>query len=314
VGRRGPGAALPNELWYAGVTFMLPQWDFDESMALVEDPLADDLETRPGAGSLVSSAPDYLRFLRAYFHTGEPKPASLIGYSWGYTFYGGGPGECSATRELIQPDGSSLEWALLVNESDKVVSLDTLREQLDTFFAGVTAWPATDAFHTPVFHESGALVAMEAENFTTATPAKDAGPWQVQTTQTGYTGLGYLTMASGGNSPATWTNAATANYTVHITTPGDYNVWVLRYSNGCADNAAYIGVDGVQVGATFDDSTANPKKWAWYKFGTKARFSSPGLHTFTLKRKERDYKIDRIVLTKGAAAIAGAGPAESPRF
>ena len=314
VGRRGPGAVLPNELWYAGVTFVPPEWDFNYSMAWVEDPLADDLETRPGAGSLVSSAPDYLRFLKAYFHTGDPKPASLVGYTWDYTFYGGGPGECSATRDLIQPDGSSLEWALLVNESDKVVSLDILRAQLDTFFAGVAFWPATDDFHTLAFQESGGQVAMEAENFTNATPASDVGPWQVQTAQAGYAGLGYLTMASGSGSPATWANAATANYNIHIATPGDYNVWVLRYINGCVDNAAYIGVDGAQVGSTFDDSTANAKKWAWYKFGTMAKFSTPGLHTFTLKRKERDYKIDRIVLTKSTSPISGAGPAESPRW
>jgi CubicO group peptidase (beta-lactamase class C family) len=317
VGRRGPGVALPNELWYAGRTFIDPQWDWNGSLALVEDPYGDDLETRPAAGSLVSSAADYLRFLKSYFHTGDPKPSSLVGITWDYTFYGGGPGNMSATREQITPDGTSLEWALLVNEAEVTAgALDGLRAQLDTFFAGVTKWPTTDQFHTPAYLESGGVVVMEAERFNTASPRSDAGPWQVASTQSGYAGAGYITMGSGAASAtATWSNAADAVYDIKVVTPGDYFVWARRYIKGGSDNAAYVGADGVQVGSTFDNSTANPNQWSWYKFPTKVTFAGAGVHTFTIRRRERDYRVDRIALVKSSSWTpgSGVGPAESAR-
>jgi CubicO group peptidase (beta-lactamase class C family) len=316
VGPRGPGHALQDELWYAGQTFMDPQWDWNGSMNWVEDPYADDLTTRPGAGSLVSSSVDYMRFLKAYFHSGDPKPSSLVGYSWEYTFYGGGPGNMSATRDRIQPDGSSLEWALLVNESDISNTLDGLRANLDNFFAGITAWPTTNLFHTPAYYETGGVVVMEAERFNTASPRSDVGPWQVANAQAGFSGTGYITMASGPSSnTATWSNAADAVYNVNISTTGDYYVWARRYITGGCGNAAYVGVDGKQIGATFDDSTANANTWAWYKYGTKVNFATPGQHTFTIRHKERDYRVDRIVLVKnsGWSPGSGIGPGESTR-
>lgn len=167
VGRRGPGNALPNELWYAGHTFIAPQWDWNDSMALVEDAYGDDLETRPGAGSLVSSAPDYMRFLKGYYHTGVPKPPNPG--PWDYAFYGGGPGNSSATRELIGPDGTSLEWAVLVNESPTDgEAIHTLRNSLDAYFAGITTWPTID-----LFNGSGckAVSGGQSGNFGTTGPA-----------------------------------------------------------------------------------------------------------------------------------------------
>jgi CubicO group peptidase (beta-lactamase class C family) len=315
VGRRGPGRALPNELWYAGRTFIAPQWDWNFSMDLVEDPYGDDLETRPGAGSLVSTAPDYLRFLKAYFHTGEPKPASLVGWSWDYTFYGGGPGNCSATREQISPDGSSLEWALLVNESpDDGSALENLRISLDNFFAGVTRWPTTDLFRTPAFVEQNGQVVLEAEHFTTASPRTDVGPWQVASAQSGFVGDGYITMPSGPCSTATWSNGAEATYNVKLSTTGDYYLWLRRYITGSLDNAAYAGVDGKQVGSLVDNSGSSPNKWAWYRHGTKLSFASAGQHTLSIRRGDRGYKIDRILLTKNSSYTpSGNGPAESAR-
>jgi CubicO group peptidase (beta-lactamase class C family) len=318
VARNGTAGALPNELWYAGRTFVAPQWDWNDSLPLVEDPYADELQTAPGAGGMVSSAADYLRFLKAYFHTGEPKPASLVGITWGYLFFGGGPGNLSATREIITPNGTALEWALLVNESDTKPgqSMDVVVQRLDQYLAGVTSWPTTDLFHTPAYVESAGRVVMEAERFADASPRADAGPWQVDTARSGYVGLGYLSPKSGASGAiATWSTAAEANYRVKITSTGDYNVWVRRYITGDGDNSAYVGVTGIQVGATFDNSTSNTNRWAWYKFGSKATFSTAGTHTFNLRKRERDYKVDRIVLVKDNAWSpgTGTGPVESPQ-
>ncbi len=148
VARSGMGNALPNEIWYAGDRLVFPEIDVDYSLGRVPEPYAIDMETRPGAGSLVSSAEDFCRFLKSYFHNGQPKPDRLNGIVWTYTFFGSLPGTLSATRDMIEPDGSSISYVVLVNEriDGKDNLLSDLVSDLDAFLLNVSSWPDIDLF------------------------------------------------------------------------------------------------------------------------------------------------------------------------
>jgi len=52
-------------------------------------------------------------------------------------------------------------------------------------------------------------------------------------------------------------------------------------------------------------------QWIWKQIGA-VTVSTPGVKTLDIVRREEGYKVDRIVLTKGAIPT-GTGPAESPR-
>ena len=148
VGRNRLEEAFAREIWYAGQWYSPQDIDLDYSLEFVPQPYAMDMEARPGAGSLVSSAADYCRFLKAYFHTGGAKPDDLRGWTWRYTFFGGLPGTLTATRDIVTPDGASLTYVVLVNErvDGKDDLLGQLVSQLDAFLMEVTLWPDIDLF------------------------------------------------------------------------------------------------------------------------------------------------------------------------
>ena len=60
-------------------------------------------------------------------------------------------------------------------------------------------------------------------------------------------------------------------------------------------------------------TTANVEIGVGYKHTSKFAVPSAGNHTFSIRRREKGYVIDRIVLKIDNAAPTGNGPAESPR-
>lgn len=150
VGQPGESQGFPNEIWYAGHYFAYPDTCLTRNdwMAYgVPEPYAmTDMVSRPGAGSLISSASDYCRYLRAYLHPGDPKPPSLIGWTWGYVFYGSLPGTWTITEDQITPDGNSITYVFLTNERDGPAAIEDLRSQISTCLNSVTNWPSINLF------------------------------------------------------------------------------------------------------------------------------------------------------------------------
>lgn len=144
VGDSEYSSLAPDEVWYAGHWLYSPEWDPDGE--LVEDSYAIDMTTRPGAGSLVCSAPDYCRYLREFFHPGTPKPDNLTGYSWDYTFYGSLPGTWTITRDTVTPDGNNLSYCVLMNERNDESDVADLQIEIDDYLAGIATWPDIDLF------------------------------------------------------------------------------------------------------------------------------------------------------------------------
>lgn len=141
----------PNEIWYQAVGSYRPEWDYNFTLPSVPAAYAIDMEARPAAGSLISSAPDYSRFLNAYYHTGTAKPVSFTGIGWGYEFHGSLPGTWTISNEHISAAKGQIVYVILLNqriEGDST-SLSQLSTNVRNFLHGIVTWPDHDFFVSP---------------------------------------------------------------------------------------------------------------------------------------------------------------------
>lgn len=161
------------------------------------------------------------------------------------------------------------------------------------------------------FQESGGLACMEAEHYDALEPRSDPETWTQSTETSGYVGEGY--MWTDGDFTVTtpsYTEGTRMLYSIVFSTTGKFTVYVRRYSDSDRySNSAWAGLDGVGTGV--NDNTYDLDQWIWKSLGT-VTVSTPGVKTLDIVRREEGYKIDRIVLTQGAAPTS-TGPPESPR-
>jgi len=189
----------------------------------------------------------------------------------------------------------------------------------DTVTIAVNAGGGTGAFQ-----EEGGTVVMEAENYddnlTRSDPTEDN--WTLDTSTSGYVGDGYMYPGlMHPNESSTWSEACEVNYDIDFTNAGTYYVWIRRYATGSSQNSCFIGLDDTQISNTYFDNRndgLDPSAWTW--MGRLADNSiaevyiSSGSHTFQVRRREEDYRVDRIILTAdGNYTPSGTGPAESSR-
>jgi hypothetical protein len=163
----------------------------------------------------------------------------------------------------------------------------------------------------PGFKESGGLVCMEAEHYDALElRAPEPETWKQASATSGYVGDGY--MWTDGDYTVTapsYTQGTRMLYPIVFSSTGTFNVYVRRWSDsGRASNSAWAGLDN--VGTNVNDNTQDLDQWIWKGLGS-VTVSTPGVKTLDIVRREEGYKIDRIVLTKGAIPT-GTGPAESP--
>ena len=162
------------------------------------------------------------------------------------------------------------------------------------------------------FQESGGTVVMECENYDDNDTSSDGSPWENDTSYGGYVGTGHMTAPSSGGSKS-WSTGAALTYDIDFTTAGTYYIWVRRYADRAQENEAFVGLDGTQIGGTFDGYNGSYDQWYWQEHGTVVYISS-GSHQFNLRRREKQYGVDRIILTDDSGYTpSGNGPAESSR-
>ena len=161
------------------------------------------------------------------------------------------------------------------------------------------------------FQESGGTVVMECENFDNNDTSSDGSPWLDDTSYSGYVGTGYMAAPSSGGSKS-WSTGAALTYDIDFTTAGTYYIWVRRYADSAQKNEAFVGLNGTQIGGTFDGN-GSYDQWNWQTHGTAVYISS-GSQQFNLRRREKEYGVDRIILTDDSGYTpSGNGPAESSR-
>ena len=168
-----------------------------------------------------------------------------------------------------------------------------------------------EAGGTGPFQEEGGTVVMETENYDTSDQRSENNPWSEETSWAGYVGDGYMQAPGGGSK--TWATGAELTYEIDFSTAGTYYIWMRRYADSKNENAALVGLDGTQIGGTFDDQQADYDQWIWKEHGT-AVYISATQHTFNLRKEEKNYGVDRIILTDDSGYTpSGNGPAESSR-
>ena len=171
----------------------------------------------------------------------------------------------------------------------------------------------------PFVEEDGTVV-MEAENYDNNDTRTDSSGenWTQDTAQAGYVGDGYMYPAlMHPNYTSTWSEGSEVGYDIDFTNAGTYYIWLRRYCAGSSANSCHVGVDGTEVGTIFDNSNSglSPAAWTWLNYPTNTRvYISSGEHTFQVRRREENYRLDRIVLTTdGNYTPSGTGPPESQR-
>ncbi len=180
-----------------------------------------------------------------------------------------------------------------------------------------------------LFLESGGLVVIEAENFTSQLPGSGGAAdsrWIVADAPAGASGPAVTTEANTGVNTGDTTSGPRLDYDIFFTTPGAYYVWVRLLGPTATDDSIHAGLDG-QVTTLGGSGMTDPSNtWVW-KQRVDARpgdtrvtvvVADAGPHAFNLWLREDGVFVDRIVLTtdplyQPGAIDGGLGPPESPR-
>ena len=159
------------------------------------------------------------------------------------------------------------------------------------------------------FIQSAGEVVIEAENFDGSDQRNDDVQWQTGSTESGFSGSGYVYVEEGAvnNDVGTATGNSELNYNIEFTEAGTYTVWVRRWAPDGAGNSVYAALGGVQ--STENDNTGDNNVWVWKSLGTVAS-SGPGVYTLELIRREDGYLVDKIVINSGETP-SGEGPGET---
>ena len=179
-------------------------------------------------------------------------------------------------------------------------------------FVSVLGLSTSVAAGAEFFQEIDGLVVMEAENFTSSDGRNDenGSEWRVASNISGFVGSSYVEIPPPKGTNGAWENSCELTYEIRFTTAWKYNIWLRRYSEGDGSDSCWVGLDGTQMGT--NDSAGDHAQWIWKNLGTMS--VTAGLHVFNLRRREAQYKVDRILLTTDSTYTpTGDGPPESPR-
>ncbi len=234
---------------------------------------------------------------------GLPDPPASVTTTWSKT---------SGAGTVTFGDSSAVDTTATFSVADTYVLRLTADDNDLTNYDEVTIVVNAEPAPDPAFQESGGTVVMECENYDdNDTRSDETGYWLEDTSYSGYAGSGHMTAPDSGTE--TWSDAAELTYDINFSTAGTYYIWVRRYADKKQENTAFVGLDGSQIGGTFDDYEGSYDQWYWQEHGTAVYISS-GSHQFNLRRCEEEYGVDRIILTDdGSYTPSGNGPAESSR-
>ena len=175
--------------------------------------------------------------------------------------------------------------------------------------------------------QSGDNIVIEAELFNSTDLNGDPNGevHQAQSAIPGFTGSGYAVVPSGqGPIIAGYNQGAKAQYTLLVTKPGTFQIWLRGMATGYDDNSHYMVINGQQIKArkvdneikTFEfmtfDSAADWATWQWWWHDEVTL--EAGVHTLELMRREPGLLLDRVVLTQAPLWLTGSetGPAATP--
>jgi uncharacterized repeat protein (TIGR02543 family) len=166
------------------------------------------------------------------------------------------------------------------------------------------------------FQESGGLVVMEAEHYSSkeiGTGAADTHTWESEEI-TGDSGSSMVAEPNVGvNCGDTGTYGPVLNFKINFSTTGVYYQFIRMPILGGTDNGINVGMDD---SITSSNVYHTAGEWRWAVVPNTITVSSTGLHTFHIWMREDGNTVDKILLSTDENDRPGTGddtgPAESP--
>ncbi len=171
------------------------------------------------------------------------------------------------------------------------------------------------------FTQVGALVSMEAEDFTSSAPGKNVAVnarWVRSTAVSGYSGsAAMLGSPNAGVNVGDRTDGPALNYAMTLSQAGTYYVWVRLRGKNSADDAVHVGVDGrlISYGGLGVADASNT--WRWQQIvGSSKRLqfnvAAAGAVTLNVWMREDGVLLDKLLVTRDAAYVpSGIGPVQT---
>jgi hypothetical protein len=104
------------------------------------------------------------------------------------------------------------------------------------------------------------------------------------------------------------TTSPRVDFQVNFTSTGNFKLYIRGAGASRDDDACWGGIDDDHIRQALVPSADGTYQWAY----RNVNVSTPGIHTVSLWGFEDGIRVDKVVLTNGAAP-SGLGPAESPR-
>ncbi len=232
---------------------------------------------------------------------GNPNPPSTVTYAWT---------QISGTAGVVFGTPTAVDTTATFPAADiyvlRLTANDSELAAYDDVTVTVSNPPSMGAFQ-----ESGGMVVMEAENFSNNDTNSSSTNWFEDTAFTGYAGPGYMQAIGGSNQ--TWDTGAELGFDIDFETVGTYSIWLRVNINSVSSRFVAIGMDDARIGNSLS-YTDSYLTWDWIKHTSDVAVSV-GEHKFQIRRMNRHYRVDRIILTTDTGFTpTGTGPAESPKL
>ncbi|MBU6183399.1 MAG: Ig-like domain-containing protein [Verrucomicrobia bacterium] len=145
----------------------------------------------------------------------------------------------------------------------------------------------------------------EAENFTSSTNATISSviyEWTIANDIAGSTGTGFIEASPNDSTSAnSTTNSPQVSYTINITNPGTYHVWLRAFAETAEQSSAFVAVNSATPAPI---SLARYGTWEWTNSNATTTGSAPvsfniptaGNHTLRIWMNDSGFRLDRIIL------------------
>lgn len=164
------------------------------------------------------------------------------------------------------------------------------------------------------FLQTGGLLSVEAEHFSSNVAGASHDPWTVLVPAPNASNLQAIKAAGGVNSeiPA---GSSYTTYPVNLQV-GDQNVFLRYRAEDTGSNSFHFQIDGGAIQTSHPMNVDN--QWHWIELDLPINVATAGPATLTVYRREKRFEADKLVLSTDPAydpsvVNSGLGPAESAR-
>ena len=164
------------------------------------------------------------------------------------------------------------------------------------------------------------FLVIEAENFVDMPPATSGEDFVFVAAPPGFVDSGAMLVGANPSGPVRWNFgfagvAPEMRYNIEVDQPGIYNVWVRGNAISVVSNSVHVGLDGADHPTARNiEVPVDSDAFRWSNPGKTIEILTTGNHILNVWARERQFPIDRIVLTLDTTFVpSGNGPPESPQ-